>query len=167
MTTATEARPFDATGWLKWSEDEAAGRIAPYYPAYLKRRAQIDRNGAFPYNSSFSGLIDGTGSDDEGTLIYLLQQWHRLQAERAQLAEFIERGAFKITPADVKPGMRGTVASVGRYTGTFRTGYDTREDVRLVTVYGGTAIGYIPPRKRNAYALDGREIYFLPNEKKG
>lgn len=170
MTTATETRPFDATGWLKWSEDEAAERIAPYYPAYLKRRAQIDRNGAFPYNSSFSGLIDGTGSDHEGTLIYLLQQWHRLQVERAQLAEFIERGAFKITPADVAAqphgALRGTVASVGRYSGAFRTGYEIREDVRLVTVYQGTAIGYIPPRKRNAYALDGREIYFLPNSSK-
>lgn len=167
--STTIIRPFDATGWLKWSEEEAAERIAPYYPAYLKRRAQIDRNGAYPYNDSFTGLIDGTGSDDEGTLIYLLQGWHRLQAEREQLTAFIERGAYKITPADVESQpcgtLRGTVANVGRYSGAFRTGYSEHEDVRLTTVYRGTAIGYIPPRKRTAYALDGREIYFLPNER--
>lgn len=163
MTTTTTLAPFDATGWLEWSEDEAAERIAPYYPAYIARRAQIDRNGAYPYNASFAAHIDGTGSRDEETLIYLLQGWHTLQGERAQLAAFIERGAYKITPADVKPGMRGTVANVGRYSGTFRTGYQERHDVRLVTVHNGGGVGYIPPRKRTAYALDGREVYFLPN----
>src|SRR5690606_8772076 len=152
MTTTTTLAPFDATGWLKWDEDEAAERIAPYYAAYLARREQLDAAGLYPYNDSFLAPIARTGSKREVTLIYLLQDWHRLQMERAQLAAFIERGAFKITPADVKPGMRGTVANVGRYSGAFQTGYAEYEDVRLVTVYRGTAIGYIPPRKRNAYA---------------
>lgn len=165
MSTTSAVRPFDATGWLKWSEDEAAERIAPYYPAYLARRSELDTVGLYPYNDRFRATIDGTGSDDEGTLIYLLQGWHRLQGERAQLAAFIARGAYKITPADVKPGMRGRVANVGRYSGAFRTGYEEFHDVRLVTVYNGTSLGYIPLRKRNAYALDGREIYFLPNQK--
>lgn len=167
MTATTiEPRPFDATGWLKWSEGETAERIAPYYPAYLTRRLELDAVDLYPYNDSFRATIDGTGSDDEGTLIYLLQGWHILQGERAKLAAFIERGAFKITPADVKPGMRGTVANVGRYSGAFRTGYEVFNDVRLVSVYNGRSVGYILPRKRNARVLDGREIYFLPNEKK-
>lgn len=169
MSTATTLAPFDATGWLKWSEDEAAERIAPYYPAYLARRAQLDAAGMYPYNDHFRATLDGTGSRDEETLIYLLQGWHTLQGERAQLTAFIERGARKITPANVQSApygtLRGTVATVGRYSGAFRTGYAEREDVRLTTVYRGTHIGFIPPRKRNAHALDGREVYFLPNQK--
>jgi hypothetical protein len=171
MTTTTETRPFDATGWLKWSEEEAAERIAPYYPAYLAIRARLDADGLYPYNDRFIGQIDGTQSKDEGTLVYLLQSWHTLQGERAQLAAFIERGAYKITPADVQSqpygAMRGTVANVGRYSGGFRTGYEIRENVRVVTVYSGNSLGYIPPRKRNAFHLDGREIYFLPTQKEG
>jgi len=69
MTTTTTLAPFDATGWLKWDEDEAAERIAPYYAAYLARREQLDAAGLYPYNDSFLAPIARTGSKREVTLI--------------------------------------------------------------------------------------------------
>lgn len=160
---------FSATGWLKMTNDQEDELVRPFYGDYLRRRAQIERNGAYPYNESFRGHLPSLNAetpDDEGTAIYLLQKLYDREQMRAKLAAFVAQGARQITADDIpddKP-LRGSVAVVGEYSGD--TGYREHHGVRIVR--RNPRLPYLmalPKGKRtNGISLgveSGASVYFL------
>lgn len=175
MHTTTFA-PFDPTGWTKMSIDERGALVAPFYADYLAARQALGAGKTTEdrtvYNDELTGRIpglaaatSGTTPENEQTGIYLLQTWHRITLERAELAAFVEAGAFRITFEDVPVSgfLRGTAAVVGEYSGG--TGYRVYEDVRIKRTgfKGRSLVGLPKGRRTSGFDLSrGRELYFLP-----
>lgn len=178
MNTTTFA-PFDPSGWTKMTIDERGALVAPFYADYLAARRTLgagkhteDRT---VYNDEFVGRIPGLASitsgttpENEQTGIYLLQVWHRVTVERAELAAFVESGAFAITFEDVPATgyLRGSAAVVGEYSGG--TGYRVYKDVRIKRTgfKGRSLVGLPKGRRSNGFDLSrGRELYFLPADR--
>lgn len=167
---------FSAEGWLQMSTNDRDALVRPFYDDYLRVRAELAAAGRaderIAYNDDFRGRIPGidpattgTTPKDEETAIYLLQNLHTRERERAMLNEFIARGAVPLDREDVPEigHLRGDVAIAGWYSGG--TGFRILSDVRVLR--HGRSLAALPKGKRtNGYRLDAPIMYFLPAQQK-
>ncbi|MFC0314875.1 hypothetical protein ACFQNE_14230 [Gordonia phosphorivorans] len=141
-------------------------QVRPFMDQFLQVHAGIVGGGAYPYNDSFKGRIDGiAGSESEDTAIYLLQNLKSLDELDVQVAEFVNNGGCRLTDSGLVEGRmyRGTVVNYGFYVGG--TGWRQHDNVRFQVHYRqDRREGTVPtlqvwgPRKRNPVSILGGQF---------
>lgn len=147
--------------WNRCYDDHE--QVRPYMEQFLAIHSEITAAGAYPYNDSFKGRIDGVaGSANEDTAIYMLQNLKSLDELDGQVADFIADGGCTLADSGLEEDRiyRGTVVRYGFYVGG--SGWQQHDAVRFLIRYReDRREGRVPelqvwgPRKRNPHMIHG------------
>ena len=147
-TTTTDTAEFRFNGNYHDTE-----QVRQFMPAYLRRYAELEAAGQYPYNDSFRGYLGVTG--DEDTAIYLCQRLRDLNEIAVNVAAALADGYVPVENVDA-PIRCSSVVHYGFYSGG--TGFREWKDARLVPGLRGDPV-VLPKRAQvHGKVLSGGKI---------
>lgn len=151
---STPVDESDVTTWKFNKDYKDISQVDDIYPAYLRRRAELDEEGLFNHNDRFKGQLGLSDDSDEDTAIYLCQGRFSLEKHDKKVAELIESGAEYVKITDT-PVRYSKVVHVGFYMDG--TGYQEFNDCKLFLKNGSV---FVLPKgnQTNGHYLPGGAV---------